>query len=150
MWRPPSKIRDRSWLELAARWLVGLTFLYAGLGKFGDLSLFAEQIAAYGLLPSLGNKALAVVLPPLEVLCGVSLLLGWWVEGASALAALCLLMFMVALASAMARGLRIDCGCFSLAKSHAVSFWRLAEDFVLFGAAVYVWMANSLRRPAAR
>ena len=91
---------------------LGAIFLYAGALKASDTQLFAGSIEAYRLLPYFGNYLAASVLPWLEILCGILLVTGWRAKTAAVMTILLNLVFMAAMASAMARGLEIDCGCF--------------------------------------
>lgn len=132
-------------IELALRLVLAGTFLYAGFAKIQDPSAFASQIAAYRLLPEAAARGLAVLLPPLEILCGLLLLLGRWLLGSSGLAAGLLAIFILAMASAILRGLRIDCGCFSVSGGHQVSYTRILEDGILLAAAIFVWWQNAAK-----
>jgi len=95
------------------RLLLGGIFLYAGLLKSLDVQAFAGSIAAYRLLPYQGNYLVAASLPSVEVLGGVLLLVNRRVRPAALVLGLLTLVFIAALASALYRGLEIDCGCFS-------------------------------------
>lgn len=96
----------------ASRLLLAAVFIYAGLVKAGDVIAFAGQIANYQLLPYAWNYLVAATLPYLELLCGVLLLLNMRVRPAVLVLFLLNLVFIAALASALVRGLDIDCGCF--------------------------------------
>lgn len=132
------------WFAILARLVVGAVFLYAGLAKVLDPQAFSAQIAAYRLTPEMLTNVLAAFLPVLEIVCGLCLVAGRWVLGASALAMTLLAAFLFAIASALVRGLDIDCGCFSVSGGHRVSLWRLLEDAVLFLLALFSF--HSARR----
>jgi len=81
------------------------------------------------------------VLPWLEAVLGLFILCGWCLPGAAILANLLLVTFLGALSFTVARGIDINCGCFSVkaaAPQHAV--WPLARDllFLLLGATVMI------------
>ena len=99
-------------LIAVGRIVLGAVFIYAGVVKVADTTAFAGSIAAYRILPYFGNYLLASVLPWLEIICGAILVVGWRVRGAAVVIALLNVVFIVALLSALARGLDIDCGCF--------------------------------------
>ncbi|PLX82196.1 MAG: DoxX family protein [Desulfuromonas sp.] len=99
-------------LSHCCRLLLGGLFLYAGLLKSIDVSAFAGDIANYRLLPYSLNYLVAATLPYVEVLAGVLLIVNRKVRPAALLLGLLTLVFMAALASALYRGLDIDCGCF--------------------------------------
>ena len=122
---------------LLVRILLGAVFLYAGGLKIGNLPAFAGDIAAYRLLPHFGNYLAAAVLPWLEVLCGFLLIVGWRTRGALASITLLIVIFMLALASAQARGLDIDCGCFRHGGAKTPPWQALARDSLLLAAALF-------------
>lgn len=127
-----------------ARLVLGGAFLWAGMLKASDVEVFAGQIAAYQLLPHAGNVLLAVTLPYVEILCGALLLGGRKVRPAALLAAGLLLIFAIALVSAWARGLAIDCGCFrpgAASSSIPLALLRDAVLLVLAGSVLRLWRA---------
>jgi len=115
------------------RLLLGGVFLYAGLLKSADVQGFARDIAGYQLLPYQWNYLAAATLPYVEVICGVLLLVNRRVRPAALLLGGLLLVFMAALASVLARGLQIDCGCFSPEhpSTPLAALWRDAGLLVL-------------------
>jgi hypothetical protein len=56
-----------------------------------------------------------------------------------------LLVFIIALSSALARGLDINCGCFSVEGGHGVDVGLLIRDILMFLGALIVM---SVRKPA--
>jgi uncharacterized membrane protein YphA (DoxX/SURF4 family) len=94
------------------RIVLGAIFLYAGVLKAADTAAFAGSIAAYRLLPYFGNFLAASIIPWVEIFCGILLVTGWKARTGATLTILLNLMFIVAMALAVARGLEIDCGCF--------------------------------------
>ncbi len=122
------------------RWGTALIFLYAGVVKIANPVLFAEQIDNYRLLPYLLVTIMAIFLPWLEVFCALLLILGKWTRGASLILMVLVAVFLVAIASAMARGLDITCGCFgATAESSKVGWQKLIEDVFLFAAIALVF-----------
>lgn len=93
-------------------WLVGLTFLAAGMLKAGRPLEFGRAIEGYRLLPGGAVPLVAAWLPWLEVATGALLCAGRWRLGAAALAVACSLGFLGAGTSVLARGLDVACGCF--------------------------------------
>ena len=121
--------------------------------KILDPYPFAESIASFRLLPPVVLNLAALTLPPLEVLAGM-LALGrnpWRRAGALCLLAL-LVIFLAALASAAARGLNVDCGCFGSDRFDALSPTKnlrvaLVRDLALAAAAWVLYAAAKTRRP---
>jgi uncharacterized membrane protein YphA (DoxX/SURF4 family) len=100
------------WLGTAARLLLGGVWLVAGASKITDLDASVRAVRAYQLLPETAAQVVGAGLPLVELLLGVLLVAGAGVRAAAAVSAVLMLAFVVGIASAWARGLRIDCGCF--------------------------------------
>jgi uncharacterized membrane protein YphA (DoxX/SURF4 family) len=100
------------WLATLARLLVGGVFLVAGVLKLPDPAAAVRAVRAYQLLPESLVAPVAFGLPVLEIAVGLALILGVFVRTAAVVSALMLVVYMVGIGSAWARGLQIDCGCF--------------------------------------
>ena len=103
-----------AWLS-SVRWLLGLLMLWAAVSKLANPTEFLASLYAYQLpLPRLFLQVVAVILPWLELLCGLLLLANVWTESALTAVAGLLAVFVLATGQAWARGLDISCGCFNL------------------------------------
>jgi len=121
------------------RLFLGAIFLYAGVVKGLDPPGFAQAIYNYRILPGWIINPMAILMPWIEVVVGVSLLLGVWVPGGSLLASGLLAVFAAALGLNMARGLDIECGCFSTASTGpGNTLWYLVRDLGLLSMALQV------------
>ena len=69
-------IFSNSWIELAARWILGLTFIYASAYKIVSPADFAKIVYGYGLFPAGLINLIAIIIPFLELVGGLALLLG--------------------------------------------------------------------------
>ena len=118
-------------LVLACRLILGGVFIYASLDKLQHPGAFAQAIHNYHMLPPALLHLAAHFLPVLEILTGVLLVLGIWRRGAAALVAAMLLVFIVAIAIALAQGLDISCGCFHTDGGHGVGLSLLFRDLLL-------------------
>ena len=100
------------WLRTAVRLLLGAVWVVAGLLKLPDPAAAERAVRAYQLAPEGLVPALAFGLPVVEIAVGLLLLAGVFVRPAAVASAVLLAGFTAAVASAWARGLTIDCGCF--------------------------------------
>jgi uncharacterized membrane protein YphA (DoxX/SURF4 family) len=114
------------WLSLAVRIALGLVFLLAALPKIGDPPGFAKAIWAYQLVPASLLNPLALLLPWLELFCGLALLTGTWIRPAALWAGALLVTFSLALGINLARHHPVDCGCFGGA-AHQTEVERLVD-----------------------
>jgi putative oxidoreductase len=125
---------------------VAAVFIYAGIEKIHDPLQFADSIAAFAILPAVLINLLAMGLPPFEIACGL-LLIGPWTRRVGALAiAIILVVFMIALSSALLRGLTLDCGCFGVGAPSRPRMWlELALDAALLSGALFVYLRSISR-----
>jgi uncharacterized membrane protein YphA (DoxX/SURF4 family) len=100
------------WAATAARLLLGGVLVVAGAVKLPDPAAAERAVRAYQLLPEALVAPVAFGLPVIEIAVGLALLLGVFVRTAAIAAAVLLIVFLVGVGSAWARGLQIDCGCF--------------------------------------
>ena len=100
------------WLATAGRLLLGGVFVVSGVLKVPDPAAAVRAVRAYRLLPEGLVAPVAFGLPVVEIAIGLALLVGVFVRTAAIASAVLLVVFLAAVASAWARGLQIDCGCF--------------------------------------
>jgi uncharacterized membrane protein YphA (DoxX/SURF4 family) len=123
------------------RLFLGAIFIAASIDKIAHPAEFAKVVSNYQILPGHMVNIVAIVLPWLEAILGLFILCGWCLPGAAILTNLLLVTFLGALSSAVARGIDINCGCFSVkAATSQHTVWYLARDllFLLLGAAVMI------------
>ena len=113
------------WISTVARLGLAAVFLIAGGLKVGDLAASGRAVNAYDLMSYDTAKIVGAVQPFLEIALGLLLLIGLAMRLSAGIAAVLLLIFIAGIASAWARGLQIDCGCFS--KGGELAGGRTAE-----------------------
>ena len=99
---------------LICRIVLGGIFIYASLDKIAHPAEFAKGIGNYHVLPFGLENLLALTLPWLELLAGVALITGVMVDGAAIMVIIMNIVFIFAISQALARGISIECGCFSV------------------------------------
>jgi len=131
--------RVLGWVALALRIVLAGLFILAGVLKLLDPAAFAVEINRYQLIPWWSCALLALFLPWLEICMGIALLTRWFSRGALAWVTTLLIVFSLALLSAMLRGLSIDCGCFGRVWQTTGTFWPLLRNLVLLGMTAFLW-----------
>lgn len=135
------------WFATGGRLVLGGVFAVAGLGKIADPAAGVRAVRAYELLPEGLETVVGRGLPAFELALAVALLLGLALRFSAAVAAGLLAMFTLGIASAAARGLRIDCGCFGgggpTENPHYAG--EIVRDGVLFLLAVAVALIGRSR-----
>jgi uncharacterized membrane protein YphA (DoxX/SURF4 family) len=102
----------RPWLSTLARLALGAVWVVAGAGKIGDLAESVRAVRAYRLLPEALVTITGAGLPFAEIALGLLLIAGVGTRIGGAVSVVVLAVFVAGIASAWARGLRIECGCF--------------------------------------
>ena len=118
-------------LVLICRIFLGFLFIYASLEKILQPEEFAKQVGYYKALPFGLENLLAIVLPWTELIVGICLLAGLFVDGAALLSIIMMLVFILAISQAMLRGIDITCGCFKVsADSEKLGLHTILRDII--------------------
>ncbi len=102
----------KDWFGLLARLVTGGVWIVAGALKLPHPDESVRAVRAYELLPESIVPAVGYLLPVVEVVVGLCLVLGLLTRSMAVVSALLFVAFIIGIASAWARGLSIDCGCF--------------------------------------
>lgn len=134
-------------IELAARILLGVIFIYASIHKILEPAAFAKVIYGYYLFPGFSINLIAIILPFIEFFCGLCLVAGLFPVSSAIITAGMLFSFIVAISINLVRGHEFDCGCFSVAKgSHSSAVELLVRDLFYLALAMLVIISKSDRR----
>jgi uncharacterized membrane protein YphA (DoxX/SURF4 family) len=132
-------IPKNEYINLVIRIIVGFIFILTGISKIVDPALFAREISNYDMMYLPLINLMAITLPWVELVVGILFILGVRVKANIILLAAMLLMFNFAVAVAWARGLDINCGCYSSVAEQTVGFAKLAENFAMFAALAFMY-----------
>jgi uncharacterized membrane protein YphA (DoxX/SURF4 family) len=126
------------WVGTAARLLLAGVWIAAGWLKLPDPDASVRAVRAYDLLPEALVSPVGYALPVLEIALGLLLLVGLGTRIAAMVSAVLLVLFIIGIASAWARGLQIECGCFGdggYSANAADEYpWEIARDLGLLAA----------------
>ncbi len=118
----------------------------AGLLKLPNLPGSVLAVRAYRLIPYDLAVVVGYALPIVEVAVGLLLVLGLFTRASAAVGSLMMIAFTIGIASAWARGLSLDCGCFGgggeIARAEALRAypWEIARDVGLLALGAWlVW-----------
>lgn len=142
-------LADRLWnhkvhkaLALPLRAWVGVIFIAAAWHKILHPDQFALSIAAYQILPLHYINLMAVILPWLELVAGVTLILGLWTRASALIMVGMNVMFIAALYLAIKSQVQMtSCGCFSAGAEAAmktIGWDYVYRDVRYLAAMVYV------------
>ena len=141
-------IINNGWIELAARWILGLTFIYASFHKIVSPADFAKIVYGYDLFPEIFINLIAITLPYLELMAGLALIIGVYPRSAAIVINGLLLAFIAVLTINLIRGHEFDCGCFSAGQSGYSSSpgVTLVRDVIYFALGLQVMLFSGIRR----
>ncbi|GAB2687532.1 MauE/DoxX family redox-associated membrane protein [Thalassiella azotivora] len=129
--RAASRLRRAApWALLVARLGLAGVWVVAGALKVADPAASVRAVRAYQLLPEALVPAVGYALPFVEIALGVLLLVGLGTRTAAAVSAVLLVVFVVGVSAAWARGLSIDCGCFGGGGEVEPGATRYVEELV--------------------
>jgi putative oxidoreductase len=146
--KPIQSILHNSWLELAARWILGLTFIYASYNKVLSPADFAKIIYGYDLFPASAINLIAIVLPFLELAAALALICGIYPRSAVIIVNVLLVAFIVLVSINLIRGHEFNCGCFALEDSgnQASSLSTVLRDIFYLALGIQVFLYHQPRR----
>jgi uncharacterized membrane protein YphA (DoxX/SURF4 family) len=137
-----SLIKAQPWLGLISRLVLGGVLFIAGYLKVGTPDKSQMAVRAYEVLPISLANLIGLLLPYVEIGIGLLLILGVYTRISAALGGAIMVVFIVAIAQAWARGLTIDCGCFGgggqVAASETKYLSEIIRDTALVLLALYL------------
>ncbi|WP_109471466.1 MauE/DoxX family redox-associated membrane protein [Ornithinimicrobium cavernae] len=129
-------------LGLVCRLALGGVLLVAGLLKVGDPTGSIQSVVAYRLFDYRVSEMIGLMLPVVEIALGLLLIVGLLTRWSAAVGAVLMLVFIAGIASAWARGLSIDCGCFGTGgpvdPSDTAYLTEILRDAALFAAGAWL------------
>ena len=128
------------------RLILGVIFIYASYNKILHPKAFAEVIYNYQILPDGFINVTAIFLPWLEMLMGIFLIMGFWMPGTVIWCNTLLVVYIGALCFNLARGLDVDCGCFSTTKGRSISIETILWDAAFLALSGYLFFFVFIKR----
>jgi putative oxidoreductase len=123
------------------RFVVGGVFIWAGLLKILDPLEFAQDIANYRVFSRDISFVIAIVLPWIEVLCGVLVILGIFRATSSLVLSGLLVAFLALITATILRGIDVECGCFG-SLGRRVDFLLLLTDSILLYLTMNIFVSS--------
>ena len=137
-------------LVLIFRIILGVVFIYASYHKILDPVSFSNNIHNFHITDNLiwAENMAALIIPWLELIVGVFLIFGVFLEGATSITIGLYIFFIIILSQAVYRGIDVHCGCFKTEADAGVTDLRfelikhIIENFVLLGMAFIIQMRD--------
>lgn len=139
-------ILSNKYFLIILRLIVGGFFVFASLDKLMNQEAFARAIYNYKFLPDIFINIFAIIIPYIELIAGLLLIAGIFKRGSSFLISFMLVIFIIALSQAYAKGLDINCGCFSLETVGQKDdiLLRIVEDILLLIASIIIYIKSKI------
>ena len=141
-------VLENSWIELAARWIIGLTFIYASYHKIFVPADFAKIVYGYDLFPNDAINLIAIILPFIELIAGLALILGIYPRSAVLIINGMLAAFIIVLSINLIRGHEFDCGCFSAKAGGYLSSTEptMVRDIIFLLLGLQIFLFSGIRK----
>ena len=128
-------------ISVLARLVLGIVFIIASYHKILDPLSFSDNIHNFHITPISIENLAALIIAWLELILGVFLILGLFLEGALSITIALYVFFIFILSQALFRGIDVHCGCFKTEEDMSSIdlkiglIQRIIEDFFLLGMA---------------
>ena len=108
-----SAFTGNQYLVLVLRLILAAVFLLSSIGKLVDIERYSvDAVYNFGILPMVLARPFGLVMPFIELLCGLGLLFGVLTRLSALGSGLMSVAFFVAKAIVLSQGRSIECGCF--------------------------------------
>ena len=137
-------------LPFVFRLILGVVFIYASYDKILNPAGFLDNIHNFHVTPAAVENLAALIIPWLELIVGVFLIFGVFLEGSTSITIGLYIFFILILSQAVFRGIDVHCGCFKTEADAGVTdmkmglIKRIGEDFLLLGMAFIYKMKNKI------
>lgn len=131
------------------RVIIGVVFIVASVNKIIEPEYFKAIITEYKILPDIFVPLFTVILPWIELLCGMMLILNIHTQSNALIILGILCMFTIGVSINLYQGIIHDCGCFDLFGKEDISLIVIIRDliFILLTFPILLYSKNNFLNP---
>jgi hypothetical protein len=133
------------YFDLVIRSAIGGTLIVSALYHLANPYRFLASIYDYDLVGPVGGTAIAMALPSVELVLGVFLVCRFFHRTALFLSCCLLCGLVLVQLSAVARGLKMDCGCFPIKEAQVGGITLILALSLMFLGALDLWLVRDAR-----
>jgi len=134
-------------LRLIVQLAIGIVFLLSASSKVLHPNTFARGVREYKLLPDSLAFVMGLLLIPIEIIIGISHLVGWLMSYMTVLALATLISFAIAVTVNLKRGRVLPCYCFGSHGGEQISRRTLVRLGLLIAGELFVLADPALFAP---
>jgi len=144
------ELDNNHYVILVFRLILAGFFLLSSCGKLVDIERYSvDAVYNFGILPMALARPFGLVMPFIELLCGLGLLLGVLTRLAALGISMMSLSFFIAKAIVWSQGRSINCGCFGAVVDTLASVTIFMDLPVMFMALMVMFAVPQVRHWAA-
>ncbi|MFH1823866.1 MAG: MauE/DoxX family redox-associated membrane protein [Candidatus Firestonebacteria bacterium] len=138
------KVLSNPMILFFLRLIIGIIFIFASITKIIEPEYFKAVIAEYKILPDVFVPLFAVILPWIELLCGMMLILNIFTRSNALIIIGILCVFTIGMSVNLYQGIIHDCGCFDLLRKEDISLIVIIRDliFILLTLPILLYAKN--------
>ena len=122
-----TRIVTNEYLALALRIYIGTRSVQASIWKIVTPDKWLDNLAAYEIIPFDLVNFVAIIIPSVELICGIFLIIGLRTRAAAAFYGLFILLITMGITVNLLRKRQINCGCFS-PTGEPISLWKVFKN----------------------
>lgn len=133
-------------IVLCSRFILAAFFLMAAFGKFVDIERYSVQaVYFFVILPMFLARPFGLILPFIELLCGLGLVFGVLTRLSALGIGLLSLSFLIAKAMVLSQGRGANCGCFGAFGDTLASVTIFLDLPMMILAVIVMWAPSKVR-----
>lgn len=138
-------LKYTKWGIILLRFGFGIILIASSYHKILSPVEFSFSVENYRIIGGGLSQAAAVWLPWLELITGLFLIFGIWLDAAVIINCLLMILFFILVLQAYIRGLDINCGCFHTEEEKTIRLLKIIENSLFMGFSILLLLKHQAR-----